>query len=203
MSDGTVGTGVGLAHEVVQVIFKIARLGVHFRVGGDFNVEVVSAFLTDELDQLVRVTQFAAGHAHARRQVTAQRDNALDAGSLVLGQQAAQVFLAVTDARQVRRGRYLHFAFQLQHGVERAVAGRATGTVGAGEEIRVVAGQLAGSGEQFFMSSIGLGREELEAVTTFLRHGEILVYRSSRPALKLAYRKKPVSLTATPALAHQ
>ena len=40
--------------------------------------------------------------------------------------------------------RYLYFAFQLQHGVQRTVAGRTTGTIGAGEEVRVAGSQLAG-----------------------------------------------------------
>src|SRR3546814_15762339 len=67
-------------------------------------------------------------------------------------------------AGQVWGGRDFDFAFELQHGVDRAVTGRAASAIGAGEEIRVVARQLAGSGDQFFMPSIGLRREELEAV---------------------------------------
>lgn len=80
-------------HEVGQVGFEIARLWVHFRVGGHFQVEVVSGFLADELDQVAGVAQFATGHAHARWQVATQGDDALDAGSLVFRQQGAQVVL--------------------------------------------------------------------------------------------------------------
>ena len=82
--------------------------------------------------------------------------------------------LAVAHARQVRSGGNFDFAFQLQHGVDRAITGRTAGAVGAGEEVGVVAGQLLGSRHQFFMPSIGLGREELEAVATVLGHGRIL-----------------------------
>ncbi|MNH19525.1 hypothetical protein D3C79_792660 [compost metagenome] len=155
-------------HKVGQVRLEVARLRVHFRVGSHFQVEVVSGFLADELHQVAGVAQFATGHAHARRQVTTQGNDALDTGSLVLGQQGAQFGLGVAHARQVRRGRYLHFAFQLQHGIERAVAGRATGTVGAGEEVRVIGGQLAGDAHQLFVTGVGLGREELETVAAFL-----------------------------------
>lgn len=129
---------------------------------------MISGLLADELDQVTGIAQFTTGHAHARRQVTTQRDNAFDAGCLVLGQQGTQFGLGVAHARQVRRGRYLHFAFQLQHGIERAVAGRPTGTVGAGEEVRVIGGQLAGDAHQLFVTGIGLGREELETVAAFL-----------------------------------
>ncbi|MNP39012.1 hypothetical protein D3C76_1325650 [compost metagenome] len=135
---------------------------------------MITGFFTNELNQVIGVAHFATGHAHARRQVTAQGNDALDAGGLVLGQQAAQVVLAVADAGQVRSGRDFDFAFQLQHGVQRAITGRTAGAVGAGEEIGVVRGQLTGSGEQLFMPSIGLRREELEAVATILGHGHIL-----------------------------
>lgn len=131
-------------------------------------MEVVGGFLADELDQVAGVAQLAAGHAHARRQVAAQGDDALDTGGLVLGQQGAQFGLGVADAGQVRGGWHLHFVFQLQHGVQGAVAGRAAGTVGAGEEVRVVAGQLAGDAHQFFVAGVGLGGEELETVAAFL-----------------------------------
>ncbi|MNN28604.1 hypothetical protein D3C81_1421820 [compost metagenome] len=155
-------------HEVGQVDLEIARLRVHFRISGDFQVEVVAGFLADELDQVAGVAQLTAGHAHAGRQVATQGNDALDASGLVFGQQGAQIVLGVTHARQVRGGGHLHFVLQLQHGVERAVAGRTAGTVSAGEEIRVVGRELAGNAHQFFMTGIGLGREELEAVAAFL-----------------------------------
>ncbi|MNP16519.1 hypothetical protein D3C76_1089150 [compost metagenome] len=174
LGDRTVGASVGLAHEVGHIVFEIARLRMHFRVSGDFDVEMITGFFTNEFNQVIGVAQLTAGHAHARRQVTAQGDDTLDAGSLVLGQQAAQVVLAIAHAGQVRSGRDFDFAFELQHGVQRAITGRTAGAVGAGEEIGVVRGQLTGSGEQLFMPSIGLRREELEAVATILGHGHIL-----------------------------
>ena len=174
LGDRTVGASVGLAHEVADIVFEIACLRVHLRVCRHFNMEVIAGFFANEAHQVIGIAQLTAGHPHTRRQVATQRDNTLDTCTLVLGQQATQVVLAVTDTRQVRGGRYLGFALQLQHGVDRAVTGRATGTVGAGEKIRVVGRQLASRVHQFFMSSIGLGREELEAVTTVLGHGQIL-----------------------------
>ncbi|KTF07743.1 hypothetical protein MGSAQ_000761 [marine sediment metagenome] len=38
---------------------------MHFRVGGDFDVEVIAGLAADELHQFVGVAQLAAGHAHA------------------------------------------------------------------------------------------------------------------------------------------
>jgi hypothetical protein len=70
----------------------------------------------------------------------------------------------------VRGGGNFHFVLQLQHGIERTVAGGATGAIGAGEEVRVVGRQLASHVEQFFMPGVGLGGEELEAETAFLGH---------------------------------
>jgi len=143
---------------------------MHLRVSGDFDVEMIGGFFTNEFHQFIGVTQLTAGHAHAGRQVATQGNDALDAGSLVFVQQAAQVVLAVTDARQVRSGGYFDFVFQLQHGVDRAITGRTASAVGAGKEIRIVGGQLAGSGKQLFLPGIGLGREKLEAVATVLGH---------------------------------
>ncbi|MNE35869.1 hypothetical protein D3C80_1296560 [compost metagenome] len=143
---------------------------MNFRISGNLDVEVVAGFAADELHQLVGVAQLAAGHAHARGQVAAQGDDALDAGVLVGAEQLAQFGLAVADAGQVRCGGHLHHAVQLQDCVQGAVAGRATGAVGAGEEVGVVAGQLAGHGHQFFVPGFGLGGEELEAVAAFLGH---------------------------------
>ena len=167
---------MGFAHEVADIVFEVARLRVHLRVSGDFNVKVAAGLFTDEAHQVIGVTQFTAGHAHARRQVATQRNNAFDARSLVLLQQAAQIAFAVAHTRQVRRRRHVYFALQLQHGIDRAVTGRATGTVSAGEKIRVEGRQMASRVHQLFMSSIGLGREELEAETTVLRHGNTLAY---------------------------
>ncbi|MNH23296.1 hypothetical protein D3C81_1424210 [compost metagenome] len=175
-------------HEVGQVSLEVAGLGVHLRVGGHFQVEVIGGFLANEFDQVAGVAQFATGHAHTRWQVATQGDDALDACSLVFGQQGTQFGLGVAYARQVRCGRYLHFAFQLQHGVQRAVAGRATGTVGAGEEVRVVGGQLAGDAHQLFVTGIGLGREELETVTAFLGHQAFLWQQASSGRLQVKAR---------------
>ncbi|MNF93579.1 hypothetical protein D3C84_762590 [compost metagenome] len=87
MGDRAVGAGVGLAHEVVQVVLEVACLGVHLGVGGDFDVEMIAGFCANEIDQVVGMAQLATGHPHARGQVAAQGDDTLDAGSLVLGQQ--------------------------------------------------------------------------------------------------------------------
>ncbi|MCY1403226.1 hypothetical protein D9M71_183960 [compost metagenome] len=172
LGDGTVCAGLGLAHEVSQIILEVAGLRVNFRISGNFDMEMITGFVADELYQFVGITQLATGHAHARRQVATQRDDATDAGFLVLGEEGAQFFAGVADAGQVRCGGNLHLAIQLQHGGQGAVAGGATGAVGAGEEVRLVAGQLACSGQEFFMPGFGLRGEEFEAVAAFLGHRE-------------------------------
>ncbi len=134
-------------------------------------MEVVTGFGADELHQLIGVAQLAAGHAHTRRQIAAQGDDALDAGTLVEVQQLAQLGFGVADTGQVRRGGDLHLTVELQHGVQGAVARRATGTVGAGEEVGLIACQLAGHVQQFFMPGFGLGGEELEADGRAVRRG--------------------------------
>ncbi len=175
LGDGAAGAGLHLAHEVRQVILEAARLGVDLRIGGDLDVEVVAGLGADEVHQFVGVAQFAAGHAHARRQVAAQGDDAADAGLAVAAEQFAQLGFRVADTGQVGRGRHLHLAVQLQHGTQRAVAGGSAGAVGAGEEVGLVARQVAGGGQQLFMAGLGLRREELEAETAFaLTHDRFL-----------------------------
>src|SRR3989338_5769114 len=170
LGNRAVRAGFGLAHEVGDVVLEIACLRVHFRIGGHFDMEVITCFFADKADQVVGITQFAAGHAHARRQVATQRNNALDSGAFVQVQQLAQLGLTVDYTGQVRCGGHLHVAVELQHGVERTVAGGATGTVGAGEEIGFVGRQLARHIHQFFVPGFGFGGKELEAVTAFLAH---------------------------------
>ena len=173
LGNRTVGTGFGLAHEVGDIVFEIACLWMHLRVGGDFDVKLIASLFTNEAHQLVGIAQLAAGHAHAGWQVATQGNDALDACVFVEGQQLAQLSLAVANARKVRSGFYFDLAVELQHGVQCAVAGRAACAIGAGEEIWAIGGQLAGSCQQLFVAGFGLGREELEAVTAFFTHQKI------------------------------
>src|SRR5690606_19198730 len=87
-----------------------------------------------------------------------------------------------------------------QHGVQGAVAGRAAGAVGAGEEVRLALGQTTGGDEQFFMPGFGLRREELEAVAAFLGHGmSPLKRRSGRASQRLGRPAKAISTGSYPA----
>ena len=73
LGDGAVGAGLDLAFEVQQVMFDVRRLGMKFRVGGDFDVEVVAGFGADEFHQFVGVAKFAK-LPHPGRQIAAQGD---------------------------------------------------------------------------------------------------------------------------------
>ena len=191
LGDRAVGTGVGLADKVLQIGFKVRRLRVRFRVGGDFDGEVIAGLGADELDQLVGVAQLAAGVTHAGGQVAAQGDDALDAVGTVVVDQVAQVFARVADAGQVRCGRNLHLAVQLQHGAAGAFTGGAAGTVGDGKEFRACRSQGPGGGEQFFVAGFGLGREELEADGGVGRHYLSTLGRASASSLKLQAASNP------------
>ena len=80
-----------LRAKAFEVVLRAARLGMPFRVGGDFDAEPVAGFGADELDQFVGVAEFA-GLGHAGGQVAAQGDDALDAGGLVFGEDFADRF---------------------------------------------------------------------------------------------------------------
>ena len=105
---------------------------MHFRVGSHLDVKPVAAFLANEFHQFARVAELTR-LGHARRQVAAQRNDAADTRIAVLGEHGAVVLARSADAGKMRRG-WPAFALDLQNRLQRAVARRATGAEGAGEE---------------------------------------------------------------------
>ena len=72
LGDGRIGPGTHFGGEGLQVGFGAARLGMHLRVGGHFNVEIVPKFLADKGHQIAGVMKLPA-HAVAAGQIAAQR----------------------------------------------------------------------------------------------------------------------------------
>ena len=139
----------------------VARLRVVLGVAGDLDVEPVAGLLADEGDELVGVAELAGG-GEPRRQVAAQRDDVADAVRLVPLELGHQVGAGGGDAGDVRRGLVARRA-DLEHGLERALAGRPARAEGAREELGLQLPELLPRRAQLFLPLRRLGREELEA----------------------------------------
>ena len=81
----------------MEVILRVARLRMPFRISGDGDLEVIAGFGTDKFDQLISVTKLAR-LGHARRQVAAQGDDATNAGFAILAENVADVAMRRADA---------------------------------------------------------------------------------------------------------
>ena len=133
------------------------RLGI----GCHFDVEPVAGLLADERDQFVRVAELAGIHG-ARRQVAAQRDDVADAVGLVLLEDRGDVLARRSDAGQMG-SRLVTGGLDLDHRLERPVAGRTTGAEGHREELRLELGELFARRAQLGHALGRLGGEEFEA----------------------------------------
>ena len=132
LRDCSVGTGIDLAPEGIEVGIRAGGLRVHFGIGGDFKLEAVAMCLADERHQLAGVMEIArcAGADRGGRKIAAQRYDALHAGCLVAVEQRRDPRPRRADAGQVRRGLDAGLFDDLDHGVVGAVLIRAAGTVG-------------------------------------------------------------------------
>jgi hypothetical protein len=126
-----------------------------------FDMEPVAGLGTDEVDQFVGIAQFASA-AIAARQIAAQRYQALDAVRLVLLQDRADRLARAADARQVRRSG-VSFAHDIEHGVERAVLGRAAGAEGDGEILGMELCQFLAGDTQLVRALGSFRRKEFNA----------------------------------------
>src|SRR5690606_11752150 len=64
LGNGAISTGIDLALEVLQVVFGTDRLGVKLRIGGHFDIEVITAVFADIFHQLIGIAQLT-GRPHA------------------------------------------------------------------------------------------------------------------------------------------
>ena len=96
---------------------------------------MIACLGADELDEFIGVGEFA-GLGGARRQIATQGDDAADAGRLILVENIADVGARRTDAGKVWRG-IEAFGGDFLDDREGALARRAAGTKGDGEEFRL------------------------------------------------------------------
>jgi hypothetical protein len=161
LGDRRVGTGLELALEVREVVPGTARLGMEFRIAGDLNVEVIAGLLSNERDQFVRMAQFARARG-AGGQVAAQGHHMVDALCPVQLEGRRDVGARRADAGDVRGGGMAR-GLDLEHRLERPVAGRAARPVGAGEEPGLELRELLPGRAQPLHPFRGFRRDELEA----------------------------------------
>ena len=138
-----------------------ARLWMVFRVGSHFDMEMLTMFSANELDQLIGKSKLPH-FQHAGRDVAAQSHNMADAMVAVFVEDGADIVATGANARQMRRSG-VAFAADLQHGVQRAVTGGAASAKGHGKKLRLELGQLLAGGTQLGHALRGFGREELKA----------------------------------------
>jgi len=98
LRDRRIGSRAHFVGEMPQILLRTARLWVHFRVGGDLDVEMPAGFGADEFDQIAGIVELAAD-AVAGGQIAAQRHQPVDARGDEAAQVAAHRVAAGTDAR--------------------------------------------------------------------------------------------------------
>jgi hypothetical protein len=130
----------------------------------------------DEGDEVARVMELAAD-AVAARQIAAQRDQALHAHGLELGQLLPHRGLGGADAREMAR-RVDAFAQDLLHRTEGALVRGAAGAVGDRAELGLAHVELLAHRAQLDRAFGRLGREEFE--TQRKAHLRLLRSRSRR-----------------------
>jgi hypothetical protein len=159
LGDHGIRAAIDFAFQILQVRFQAGRFEVLFRIAGDGDPEM-REFAADQGNQFVRVAQPAIGRAKrllAVRRIAAQRDDVIHAGLGRLSQIVAQLFDRRADASQMRRYGKAEGPLDLADDVQRLVARRAAGAVGAGDEIRAVSHQLPQVSEQRGLPASVLG----------------------------------------------
>ena len=147
---GHIRARIHFVDEVFEVVLWGAGLRVVFGVGGDDDLKVIAAVLADEFDQIGGVVEFAHA-AHARWQVTAQGDDAVDALGFQSVKDFADFAAGGADAGQMRCG-LMPLCADIRNGVECAFLGRATCAVGDGEKFWGVWREFSDSVQEFFFA---------------------------------------------------
>ena len=162
LGDRAVGTGIDLGLEVAQVDVRVLGLRMGFRIGRDFDVEMVAVFAADQFHQFAGVAQVAAAD-HAGGRVAAQRDHAVAAEGAVQLEQGADLLAVAADAGDVRHADHAMLAAQALHGFRGMAEGGAAGAEGHRHELRRMRLELQHAAVQLRALFVGLGRIELEA----------------------------------------
>jgi hypothetical protein len=162
LRDRAICPGVDLGNEVLHVRLRIAGLRMHFRIARDFDVERCVEFLADEFDQFAGIAEIAVA-GHARRQISAQRDDAAAAHCLVFLQQAPDFIARTAHARQVRRGVQAVIRAQMAHGLGRIAQGRTPGAERDADIVRLERLQFRQCSFKRGFLLVGLWRKKFQA----------------------------------------
>ena len=148
----------------------------------------VPAAAVDEADQLGGVAEPALGLdevALAARRVAAQREDVLDPRRLDLVERRRQPLGRLADAAEVGHRLVAELVLQPPRDLHRAVAGRAAGAVGDGDEVGLQVAQLARRLEQGLLSlGVRGGENSTEKVMRMLRAVQIETFLSEVKAFE-------------------
>ena len=150
LGDGHIRAGVHFVDEVFEVVLRGTRLRMVFGVGGDDDLKMFATVFTNEFDQIGGVVQFAHA-AHTRWQVTAQRNDAVDALRFEPVQNLGDFAARRADAGQMRCG-LVALRTDVGHGVEGAFLRGAACAVGDGEKFGRVRRELGYGVQEFFFA---------------------------------------------------
>ncbi len=160
LGNTAVGARIELAFQEFDVVVVALGLGVDFRVGRHFQMEVIAKVLADKGHQFIGVYHLVAA-ADAGGHVAAQGNDAVDTGVLVFLNQFNDGGFVITAKGQVRCHGYA-FTFEVLDDAFGVIARGATGAVGDGEEVRGELGELLAYVQKFFPALVGFGGEEFE-----------------------------------------
>src|SRR5690242_12217227 len=164
LGDAAVGAGIDLALQVLEVGIDARRIGMLLGIARDADLEV--ADLLQAGDQCggigVAAGMRAVLAAHAARRIATQRHDVADAGVPVGAGDIVDLALGGGDAGEMGGGLDAGLLLEPHHRLVRALAGRAAGAVGHGEESGLERRETLDRLPQGALGRLGLGRRELE-----------------------------------------
>src|SRR5690606_4891085 len=162
LRDAGIRARVDLALELTHVVLGAARPWMDLGVVRDLHAKVIAGLRADQLDQLVGVAELAGRRRPPRGDVPAERDQPAHAERPVGLQLFDQRGARGADAGQMRRHREAPLQ-ELPHRLVRALAGRAAGAVGDGEEVEPQLRELRAGFAQLRARRLVARRKELDA----------------------------------------
>ena len=150
LGDGHIRAGVHFVDEVFEVVLRGACLRMVFGIGGHDDLKMLATVFTNEFDQIGGVVQFAHA-AHTRWQVTAQRNDAVDALRFEPVQNLGDFAARRADAGQMRCS-LVALRTDVGHGVEGAFLRGAACAVGDGEKFGRVRRKFGHGVQEFFFA---------------------------------------------------
>ena len=153
--------GIELALEIVEIVLRARRAGMHLRIGGDADLEIRHA--PQALDQFGgALVAIRADIRLTGRQIAAKGHDMADAALPVAGRDLADLGAAGPQARQMGGRHQGSFAHETDHGCVCSLSRAAAGAVGYRNESGAQRLQPADAGPELRLQRLGLRREELE-----------------------------------------